>query len=137
MSRDHTRTYERVYAVIRQIPPGKVASYGQIAALVGNCTARMVGYALGGLAAEDDVPWQRILNSQGKISPRGPGLSAMVQRELLEAEGVTFSAAGKVDWRKVRWSGPDVAWMIENGFDPAGGWTENADFGENKRETEE
>lgn len=133
---DHAPTYQRVYAVVRRIPPGKVASYGQIAAIVGNCTARMVGYALGGLAAEDDVPWQRVINAQGKISPRGPGLGALIQRDLLEEEGVEFNAAGKVDWRTVRWSGPEIGWLIENGFDPAGGWTERANFGQDERKGE-
>ena len=125
---DHERTYQRVYMVIRQIPPGRVASYGQIAAIVGNCTARMVGYALSGLTVEEDVPWQRVINAQGKISPRGAGLSAMAQRDLLEEEGVAFSAAGRVNWREVRWEGPELGWLLENGFDPAGGWTERVDI---------
>ena len=56
------------YAVVRQIPAGKVASYGQIAEIVGDCTARVVGYAMA--AAPDDVPWQRVVNAQGKVSPR-------------------------------------------------------------------
>ena len=122
---DRTRTNERVYAVVRQIPPGQVATYGQIAAIVGDCTARMAGHAMSALSVEDDVPWQRVINAQGKISPRGNNLSALCQRELLEAEGVVFNASGRVDFRQVRWDGPNFDWLVENGFDPERSWTED------------
>ena len=115
---DRTRTYERVYDVVRQIPPGQVATYGQIASIVGNCTARMAGYAMSALSDEDDVPWQRVINAQGKISPRGNDLGTLRQRELLEAEGVVFNQSGRVVFKAVRWPGPDLDWLIENGFDP-------------------
>lgn len=121
---DRTPTYERVYAVVRQIPPGQVATYGQIAGIVGNCTARMAGHAMSALSVEDDVPWQRVINAQGKISPRGNDLSALRQQELLEEEGVVFSASGRVDFKQVRWDGPDFDWLVENGFDPEPSWTE-------------
>src|SRR5436190_8819402 len=87
--------YTRIYAVIRQIPPGRVATYGQIAVIVGGCTARMVGYALAATPASGDVPWQRVINSQGKISLRAMSGENALQRQLLEEEGIHFSAQGK------------------------------------------
>ena len=105
--------YERIYAVIREVPPGKVAAYGLIARIVGRCTPRMVGYALAALRNHDkDVPWQRIVNSQGQLSLRGPE-----QRQLLEAEGVIFDARGRIDLKRFGWSGPDAAWLEVHGYD--------------------
>ncbi len=96
--------YERVLAVVQQIPRGQVATYGQIAQIVGDCTPRMVGYCLAALdGSSDDVPWQRVINAQGKISPRGVGFGALLQRELLEEEGVEFSDAGRVSFRRFGW----------------------------------
>ena len=95
--------YERVRAVVRRIPCGQVASYGQIAQIVGDCTPRMVGFCLSSLPAGSDVPWQRVINSQGRISPRGGGPGALLQRELLLAEGVEFGAAGRISFRRFGW----------------------------------
>lgn len=97
-----TPLYERIYAVVRQIPPGRVASYGQIARIVGGCSAQMVGFAMAALSPETDVPWQRVINRQGKISPR-PGFGGLIQRELLEEEGVVFDAEGRVDFDVYGW----------------------------------
>ncbi|GIV77724.1 MGMT family protein [Litorilinea aerophila] len=120
-------TYERIYALVRQIPAGYVASYGQIAALVGRCTPRMVGYALAALPADSDVPWQRVINAQGKISPRADSQGTARQRQLLEAEGIRFDAQNRVNWRQVRWPGPELDWLLANGFSPEPAWTpENA-----------
>ncbi|RME70512.1 MAG: cysteine methyltransferase [Chloroflexi bacterium] len=109
---------KRIYAVVRQIPPGRVATYGQIAAIVGGCTARMVGYALAALPPETDVPWQRVINRQGKISPRGAGDGSLRQRLLLEAEGIAFDQAHRVDLGRFGWQGPDWAWAARHGFVP-------------------
>lgn len=100
--------YGLVYAMVRQIPPGRVATYGQIAALLDSPMAsRAVGYALSYLPQGTDVPWQRVINRDGRISPRGIGATpGDLQRALLEAEGVTFDAAGTIDLRAVRWEGP-------------------------------
>jgi len=98
--------YQRIYAIVRQIPPGKVASYGQIARIVGGCTPRMVGYAMSALknAAEgEEVPWQRVINSQGKISVFGDGIGNAIQRQLLEQEGVHFDLDGRVDFSQYGW----------------------------------
>ena len=120
---NHQPTYERVYQVVRQVPAGKVATYGQIAAIVGRCTARMVGYAMASLPSGSDVPWHRIINAQGKISPRGARFGVLEQQELLEEEGVEFDANHRIDLKRYRWAGPDLAWLLENGFDPEGSWT--------------
>jgi methylated-DNA-protein-cysteine methyltransferase related protein len=98
----------RIYAVIQQIPPGKVASYGQIAKIVGGCTARMVGFALASTPKGSEVPWQRVINAQGKISPHGAGFGSAMQRHLLEEEGVEFDLQGRVDWRQFGWPSGDV-----------------------------
>jgi methylated-DNA-protein-cysteine methyltransferase related protein len=96
--------YLRVYAVVRQIPPGKVATYGQIAKIVDRCTARMVGYAMAALRGRTDVPWQRVINAKGEISTRSRGDGALRQRKLLEKEGIRFDPRGRVNLRKVRWA---------------------------------
>ena len=114
--------YARIYLVVREIPAGRVATYGQIAAIIGNCSARMVGYAMAAVPPGSDVPWQRVINAQGKISPRGDGSGVMEQRNRLEAEGIVFSPEGKVELRQVRWLGPSFEWLIANGFDPAPLW---------------
>ena len=106
--------YTRIYAVVRQIPPGRVATYGQIAAIVGNCTARIVGYAMA--ACPDDVPWQRVVNAQGKVSPRADHWGAEVQRLRLQEEGIAFDAGYRLDLEAVRWAGPDREWLIEHDF---------------------
>ncbi|HMQ35284.1 MAG TPA: MGMT family protein [Chloroflexaceae bacterium] len=107
--------YARIYLVARQIPPGQVSSYGDVAAVVGGgCDARTVGYALAELGpAEDDVPWQRVVSRDGTISTRG-----LLQRQLLEAEGVAFDVQGRAIMPRHRWRGPDTAWCAEHGCTP-------------------
>ena len=100
--------FERVYRVVKRIPRGKVASYGQIAALLGQPrAARTVGWALASMTAEQaaEVPWQRVINHAGRISIARADLSADVQQSLLEGEGVRFDETGHVDWRVHRWHG--------------------------------
>lgn len=91
-------TYERIYWEVKRIPKGRVATYGQIAALAG-VGPRQVGYALHALK-DDRVPWQRVINAKGEISER---FDAAHQRERLEAEGITFDARGRVDLARFRW----------------------------------
>lgn len=100
------KVYERIYALVKKIPPGKVATYGQIAGLTGRCTPRMVGYAMAALKGGQDVPWQRVINCRGMVSQRKKGSGALRQRNLLEAEGVRFDAAGRTDFGRFGWRGP-------------------------------
>ena len=111
-------TYEQIYTVVRQIPAGRVATYGQVALIVGRCTPRMVGYALAALTPDTEVPWQRVINRHGKISPRAGGVGSALQRQLLEAEGIVFDAAGRVDFGQYGWAGPDWEWLDRQGFFP-------------------
>jgi methylated-DNA-protein-cysteine methyltransferase related protein len=100
--------FERVYRVVRRIPRGRVASYGQVAALLGQPrAARTVGWALSSLtpAGVRDVPWHRVINSAGRISISRMDLSADLQRRLLEEEGVEFDDTGHVDLRRFGWEG--------------------------------
>jgi methylated-DNA-protein-cysteine methyltransferase-like protein len=96
--------YERIYATVKRIPRGRVATYGQIATVAGlDGHARQVGYALHNLPDRSDVPWHRVLNARGEVSPRSSGDSHELQRMLLEGEGVKFSKAGRVLLEKYRW----------------------------------
>jgi len=97
--------YERVYAIVREVPPGTVVTYAEVARRAGSPLAsRATGYALNALAWDADVPWWRVVNRTGGISDR-PGVGAMVQRERLEAEGVVFSSDGRLDLRRYGWDG--------------------------------
>jgi len=103
--------YEQVYAVVRRIPRGRVTSYGRIAAMLGAPNAaRAVGYALRALKDKDDddfepVPWQRVINSQGRISIVNREHGAQRQAEILREEGVEVSEALYIDLEKYLWAG--------------------------------
>lgn len=102
--------YEQVYAVVRRIPPGKVTSYGRIAQMLGRPNAaRAVGYALSALRDQDsrydDVPWQRVINHQGRISIVNRENSAARQAELLRAEGVMVDENLRVNLDIYLWEG--------------------------------
>lgn len=97
--------YQRIYRVVEQIPHGKVATYGQVAELVGLFgQARQVGYALYRLAPNSDVPWHRVVNAKGKISksPLRYGTDEL-QRSLLEDEGIDFNQAAQIDLKAYLW----------------------------------
>jgi methylated-DNA-protein-cysteine methyltransferase related protein len=99
-------TYARIYAVVRRIPRGRVATYGQIAELAGlPGHARQVGYALHALPDGTTVPWHRVLNAAGGLSPRAVPGAELTQRQLLEREGVPFNLRGRVPLERVRWRG--------------------------------
>lgn len=96
--------YQRIYAVVRRIPKGKVASYGQVAALARlPGRARQVGYALHALPNGTTVPWQRVVNAQGGISRRRRPGPELTQRILLEREGVRFGARGRIALKTFGW----------------------------------
>jgi methylated-DNA-protein-cysteine methyltransferase related protein len=97
--------YQRIYAVVRRIPEGRVATYGQVAAEAGlPGHARQVGYALHALT-DESVPWQRVINAQGRVSPRADRGWEGYQRHLLEEEGVVFNDRDAVDLKRYRWQG--------------------------------
>ena len=96
--------YDRIYAVVRKIPSGKIASYGQIAELAGlHGHARQVGYALHATPDDVEIPWQRVVNAKGEISPRADPLMEGVQQSLLEAEGITVDPNGRIDFARYGW----------------------------------
>jgi methylated-DNA-protein-cysteine methyltransferase-like protein len=104
--------YEQVYAVVRRIPRGQVTSYGRIAKMLGRPNAaRAVGYAMHALQDSEDqpeyanIPWQRVINSQGRISIVNREHDAHEQAELLRAEGIVVSQDLKVDLNVYLWEG--------------------------------
>lgn len=110
-----------VWKIVKQIPEGKVSTYGQIASMIpipddsdpeqyNRLGSRWVGSAMRA-TPPDAIPWQRVINSQGMISlPKGSS-SAEKQRILLEAEGIEFDEREKVDLKHFGWQGPDVEWL--------------------------
>lgn len=96
------RLYGRIYALVRQVPEGYVTTYGELARQVG-CTARTVGFAMAALPAGHDVPWQRVINSHGRVSPRADGDGSLVQKLLLEAEGIVFDDRQKLNLERHLW----------------------------------
>lgn len=113
---------ETVWEIVRQIPEGTVSTYGQIASMIPappdvppdryeRLRARWVGNAMRHVPSGSDVPWHRVINSQGTISiPKG-STSADVQRARLEMEGVEFDQAGRVDFDACGWDGPPADWL--------------------------
>jgi methylated-DNA-protein-cysteine methyltransferase-like protein len=98
--------FKRVYQVVRQIPPGRVATYGQIARLVGEPHgARTVGWAMRA-SSDPDIPWHRVLNAQGRISAAETRIESELQRVLLEEEGILFDEHGRVDLAAYQWEAP-------------------------------
>jgi methylated-DNA-protein-cysteine methyltransferase-like protein len=96
--------YARIYAVVRRIPRGRVATYGQIAELAGlPGHARQVGYALHALPEGTAVPWHRVLNARGTLSLRRDSGGEITQRIKLEREGVRFGAGGRIPLERLRW----------------------------------
>ena len=121
---DRSAYFDLVWKLVRQIPPTMVSTYGRIAEFIpppkGMSTqayrargARMVGGAMA--ACPDDVPWQRVINSQGKVSLR-QGEGGELQRALLEDEGVNFDSMDRVDLKVYLWEGPAQEWLIQNGL---------------------
>jgi methylated-DNA-protein-cysteine methyltransferase related protein len=102
-----SETYSRIYAVVKKIPRGKVATYGQIAALaLMPRAARQVGYALRATPDNVKIPWQRVVNSEGRVSTRvkeWQNGGDTLQQILLEAEGIVFDASGRIDLARFRW----------------------------------
>ena len=97
-------SYQRIYAVVRRIPEGRVATYGQVASLAGLAGhARQVGYALHALPGGTAIPWHRVVNAKGGISLRSMPGGELVQRGLLEREGIPLDPRGRVPLARMRW----------------------------------
>jgi len=94
---------QRIKEIIKRIPKGRVATYGQIATFAGNPrAARQVVRVLHACSAKDKLPWQRVINSKGTISLR-PGEGYEIQKALLKREGISFSESGRIDFDKYLW----------------------------------
>ena len=94
-------TFEKIYEVVKKIPKGKVATYGQVAALAGNPRlARVVGYALHQNPDPANIPCHRVVNREGKVAESFVFGGGAIQRQRLEAEGIVFEPNGKIDLRK-------------------------------------
>ena len=97
-------SYERIYAVVRKIPRGRVASYGQVARLAGlPGRARQVGYAMHALPSGTRVPWHRVVNAEGKVSRRRIPGAELTQRVLLEREGIRFGPGKRIPLARFGW----------------------------------
>ncbi len=95
--------YTLIYSIVKKIPPGRVATYGQVAAMTGNYRrSRIVGYAMAG-CKDNNVPCHRVVRSGGNLAKTFGIIGPQLQRELLEAEGVTFTAKGVIDLKKHLW----------------------------------
>jgi methylated-DNA-protein-cysteine methyltransferase-like protein len=98
---------ERVFEIVRQIPSGRVMTYGQIAEILGeNYTPRTVGFVMN--SATEDVPWQRVINAQGACSTGHIILPVNLQQQMLESEGVVFNEKQRCDLKKYRWQPEEV-----------------------------
>jgi len=96
--------FEEVYGIASRVPPGHVVTYGQIAAFLGHPrAARTVGWALHSTPAALELPWHRVINSQGRISGPSAGRRAQEQRALLEDEGIAFDDSGRIDLEQYSW----------------------------------
>lgn len=100
--------FSRVYEIVAKIPEGKIATYGQIAKLLGeHRSARVVGWAMKAAPAHLHLPCHRVVNRLGQMAPGYVFGSSQLQRDILASEGITFKKDGCIDMKKHIWSGPD------------------------------
>lgn len=100
--------YEKVYEIVKKIPCGRVASYGQIAMMAGNPRAsRAVGQALHHNPSQKEIPCHRVVNREGRLAPAFAFGGTDAQRQLLRCEGIAFDDDGYVDMKKYAWYGED------------------------------
>lgn len=121
--------FETVWDIVRQIPEGRVSTYGQIASMIPptdytdpdqmkRLAPRWVGTAMRKTPKGTSVPWQRVINSQGKISFPAGSPQAEEQQQLLELEGIAFDNKGKVNFAEVGWEGPNYEYLESNDLMP-------------------
>jgi methylated-DNA-protein-cysteine methyltransferase-like protein len=126
---DSEQFFALVWEIVEQIPPGRVSTYGQIASMIppppgveppqyARLGALWVGKAMNAVPDGGAVPWQRVINSQGKISLPPGSSAAEEQRALLEMEGIEFDDQGRVSLAAVGWDGPPAEWLRERGLSP-------------------
>ncbi len=124
--------YAVVWEIVRQIPHGGVATYGQIASMIpppagiasedyARLGARWVGDAMNAVSRTDDatIPWHRVINSRGGISLPAESAAAALQRGRLRHEAVVFDSHDRIDLDTFGWQGPNPAWLDERGLLPA------------------
>lgn len=110
MNVDEQSYREKVYKIVREIPAGRVMTYGQMADILGEgYTARTIGYTLHA-ADTEKIPWQRVINSQGACSTGKMTMPVNLQQKMLEDEGIIFDEKGRCDLEKCRW--------FPEGFEP-------------------
>ena len=98
-----SNTFTKIFTIISAIPYGRVATYGQIAKMVPTSSARIVGFALASLnGSQGDIPWHRVVNHDGEVSPRGLD-QMLVQKRLLASEGVKWNEKGRIDFKVYGW----------------------------------
>ena len=103
-------THSRIFRVVSIVPCGRVATYGQIAGIVGS-SPRQVGYAMAALDSNSNIPWQRIINHRGKISLRKNGKVDDEQYLKLCEEGIVFDSNGTISLSRYGWHGPSMDWL--------------------------
>lgn len=111
MTKQSSSFFQRAIEMVKRIPDGQVSTYGQISRLMSGSVrgARAVGYALAGLSEEEAqvIPWWRVINAQGRISNSRQEHRAIIQRKLLEEEGIKFDEDESIDLSSFGWQGPD------------------------------
>jgi methylated-DNA-protein-cysteine methyltransferase-like protein len=96
--------FKNILDIVKQIPEGKVATYGQIATMVGMQNPRLVGFALATLKEGTDIPWFRVINSKGEISFPEQSDGFKIQYSLLQNEGIIFSTKNRINLKQFRWN---------------------------------
>lgn len=98
------KLFHKILDIVKQIPEGKVATYGQIATMVGTQNPRLVGFALATLKEGTDIPWFRVINSKGEISFSEQSDGFKIQHSLLQNEGIIFSTKNRINLKQFRWN---------------------------------
>ncbi|MDF2802710.1 MAG: O-6-methylguanine methyltransferase [Anaerocolumna sp.] len=104
MKKDHTNFFDKVYTIVSRIPKGRVATYGQIALIIGSPnSSRIVGYAMHSAPPDRNLPCHRVVNREGRMAPGNIFGGEKIQKELLKKEGVTFLKNGCINMEKHLW----------------------------------